>query len=61
LGFAFGAVAVVDVGVVFVVVVVAPALVVCVVLDVEEADPHALTINVSRTAASGMRSRFMVL
>jgi NCAIR mutase (PurE)-related protein len=61
LGLGLGVVAVVDVvdeaGVVAAVV--AAALVLCV--DVDDADPHALTISVSRTAASGMRSCLMVV
>ena len=43
------------------VVLVAAALVLWVVVELEDADPHALTSNVSRTVASGMRSCFMVL
>ena len=56
----FGVVSVVVVVEDVVVAAVAAALVLCVV-EVEDADPHALTIRVSRTAASGMRRCFMVL
>jgi hypothetical protein len=47
------------VGVVWVVLVVAGALALWVV--VEEAEPHALTSNASRTAAAGMRISFITI
>jgi hypothetical protein len=43
------------------VVVVAAAPAVWVDVEVEDAAPHALTSRVSRTAASGMRSCFMLV
>jgi hypothetical protein len=58
LAFGFGVVAVVDV--VEVVLVVAAALGLWVDVEVEDADPHALTSSVRRTAASGMRMCLMV-
>ncbi len=61
MGFDFAVVAVVDVvEVVLVVVVVAAELGLWVDVEVEDADPHALTSSVSRTAASGMRMCLMV-
>ncbi len=61
-GFGFGVVAVVDVVEdVLVVVVVAAALGLWVDVELDDADPHALTNSVSRTAASGMRMCLMLV
>jgi hypothetical protein len=60
-GFGFDVVAVVEVVVAVVGVVVAAAVVLVVWVELDEADPQALTINVSRTVASGMRICLMVL
>ncbi len=61
-GFGFGVVAVVDfVEDVLVVVVVAAALGLWVDVELDDADPHALTNSVSRTAASGMRMCLMLV
>ncbi len=57
-----GVVAVVDAVVVAeVVVVAADAGVLVLSVELEDADPHALTSSTSRTAASGMRTCFMML
>jgi hypothetical protein len=65
LGLGFGVVAVVavvdGVEVMLVAFVVAAALGFWVDVEVEDADPHALTISVRRTAASGMRIGLMVV
>jgi hypothetical protein len=56
-----GVVAVVDAVVVAeVVVVAADAGVLVLSVELEDADPHALTSSISRTAASGMRTCFMM-
>jgi hypothetical protein len=62
LGFGLAVVAVVElVEVAVVAVVAAAALGFCVEVELEDADPHALTSSVSRTAASGMRMCLMLV
>jgi hypothetical protein len=65
LGFGLGVVAVVDVvelvAVVLVAAVAAAAVGFWVEVELEDADPHALTNSVSRTAASGMRMCLMLV